>query len=346
MILHQHPAQRPVRLAGPEQNAVRHDHRGPPARFQQPQEQGQEQQLGLPRLDHRGQILGHAVGIQRAGKRRVGQHQRIGAGIARTLLRKTVPIPYVRAFHPVQQHVHAADAQHGAVEIEPVKHLCVKMHGGCRIAQHVRMTGPQIFAGGHQKAGGAAGRVHDAVARAWRHHLHHQPDDVARRAELAVLPGGGDLAEHVFVHVALGVAILHRHAVQHVHHPAEQRRGGDGEARVPHVVRVGAAIPAQRAQEGEDVLAEDGEHVGRCGVDEAGPAQRVVGLAARVRALGEDAPAGRLAGAGGPLFPAHPARRCGGWVLVRSCDGAARLSSPARQPARPCGRDGARGGGG
>jgi Uma2 family endonuclease len=31
----------------------------------------------------------------------------------------------------------------------------------------------------------------------------------------------GDLAEHVRVHIALGVAVLHRHAVEHVHHPGQ-----------------------------------------------------------------------------------------------------------------------------
>ena len=57
-----------------------------------------------------------------------------------------------------------------------------------------------------------------------RGHLHHQLDDVARRAELAVLPGAGDLAEHVLVEVALGVAVLHRDVVDHVHDLGQQRR--------------------------------------------------------------------------------------------------------------------------
>jgi hypothetical protein len=57
----------------------------------------------------------------------------------------------------------------------------------------------------------AAGRVADDVGGLRRGQLDHQPDDVARRAELAVLPGAGDLAEHVLVEVALGVAVLHRH---------------------------------------------------------------------------------------------------------------------------------------
>ena len=85
----------------------------------------------------------------------------------------------------------------------------------------------------------------------------HQLDDVARGAELAVLPGAGDLAEHVFVEVALGVAVLHRHVVDHVHDLGEQRGRGDGEARILHVMRVGGVVAAERAQERKDVLADD-----------------------------------------------------------------------------------------
>ena len=69
----------------------------------------------------------------------------------------------------------------------------------------------QEFAGRDKEAAGAAGRIADHIARRRLGQLDHQLDDVARRAELAVLPGGGDLAEHVFVDVALGVAIVHRH---------------------------------------------------------------------------------------------------------------------------------------
>ena len=78
-----------------------------------------------------------------------------------------------------------------------------------------------------------------------RGELHHQPDDVARRAELPVLSGGGDLAEHVFVDVALGVAFLHGHGVEQVHHLGQQRWSRDGEARVLHVVRVGGLGTAE-----------------------------------------------------------------------------------------------------
>ena len=125
-----------------------------------------------------------------------------------------------------------------------------------RVAQNLRVALAQILARRDQETRRAAGRVADHVRRLRRDHLDHQPDDVARRAELAVLPGGGDLAEHVLVEVALGVAVLHRHLVEQVHDLRQQRRRGDGEARVLHVVRVGGVVAAERAQEREDVLAD------------------------------------------------------------------------------------------
>ena len=157
----------------------------------------------------------------------------------------------------------------------------------------------QVFAGRDEEAGRAAGRVADDVVRRRRGHLDHQPDDVARRAELAVLPGAGDLAEHVLVEVALGVAVLHRHVVEQVDDLGQQRRRGDGEARVLHVVGVGGVVAAERAQEREDVLADDREHLGRREVLEARPAQVLVGALLRVFALREDAPLDRLLQPGG-----------------------------------------------
>jgi hypothetical protein len=153
----------------------------------------------------------------------------------------------------------------------------------------------QVFAGGDQKAAGAAGGVADHVLRRRRGELDHQLDDVARGAELAVLAGGGDLAEHVFVEVALGVAVFHRHLVEHVHHLGQQRRRGDGEARVLHVVRVGGVVTGNAvAQEGKDMLADHGEHLGRGEVLETRPAQVVVIAALVVLPFREDALRHRL----------------------------------------------------
>ena len=72
----------------------------------------------------------------------------------------------------------------------------------------------QVLARRDQEARRTAGRVADDVGGLGRGEFHHQLDDVTRRAELSVLSGGGDLAEHVLVDVALGVAFLHRHCVE------------------------------------------------------------------------------------------------------------------------------------
>ena len=168
-----------------------------------------------------------------------------------------------------------------------------------RVVQQVRVALAQVLARRDQEARRTAGRVADDVGGLGRGQLHHQPDDVARRAELPVLSGGGDLAEHVLVDVALGVALLHRHLVEQVHHLGQQRRSRDGEARVLHVVRVGgvgtAELPGQvSAQIREEVLPHHREHLGRGEVLEARPAEVLVGPTLGVLAFREDPPLHRL----------------------------------------------------
>jgi hypothetical protein len=61
LLFHQHLAQGLVGPAGAEEDPVRHNHRCPAPRLEQPQEEGQEEQLCLFGFDHRQQILGRAV---------------------------------------------------------------------------------------------------------------------------------------------------------------------------------------------------------------------------------------------------------------------------------------------
>ena len=114
-----------------------------------------------------------------------------------------------------------------------------------------------------------------------------------------VLSGGSDLAEHVLVDVALGVAFRHRYLVEQVYHLGEQRRGRDGEASVLHVLRVGGVgapdLPGQVvAQIGKDVLPDHREHLGRREVPEARPAAILVGTTLVILAFREDPPLHRL----------------------------------------------------
>ncbi len=179
-----------------------------------------------------------------------------------------------------------------------------------RVVEQAGVLLAQVFARGHEKTAGAAGRVADGVGGGGRGHFHHQLDDVAWRTELAVLPCAGDLAEHVFVKVALGVAVVHGHGVEQVDHFGQQRGRGDGEARVFHVLRVGGtvaavgvgAVRAQGAQHGEHVFAHGSKHLGRGFVLEAAPAQGVVVAAFGVVAEWEDVPRHGAAQAVGLVF--------------------------------------------
>jgi len=190
----------------------------------------------------------------------------------------------------VEQQVHAADAKHGVIEVEAVEELVVEVLFELWIAQNFGVLPPQVFAHGHQEATRARRRIHHQIRGLGLHQLHHELDDVARRAELAVLPGSGYLAKHVFVEVALGVPILHGHLVDHVHHLGQQGRCRDGEPSAFHVLGVGAPVPTNSLEEGEDVVRHHGVHLPRLKVFEAGPAQLLVGATLGIVALREDAP--------------------------------------------------------
>ena len=56
--------------------------------------------------------------------------------------------------------------------------------------------------------------------------LDHRVDDMSRRAELAVLPGASDAAQHVFIGVALRVPVFHRDLVQLLDNLGQQGRIG------------------------------------------------------------------------------------------------------------------------
>ena len=115
----------------------------------------------------------------------------------------------------MQQHVHAADTQHGVVEVVAVERALVEMAARRGVlVDGVAVVLHQVLRRGNEEARRAAGRVADHVLGRRGGHVHHQTDDVTRRAELTVLSGGGNLAEHVLVEVTLGVAVGHIDAVE------------------------------------------------------------------------------------------------------------------------------------
>jgi catechol 2,3-dioxygenase-like lactoylglutathione lyase family enzyme len=122
------------------------------------------------------------------------------------------------------------------------------------------------------------------VAELWLHQVGHQLDDVARRAELAVLASGGDLGQQHFVDVTLdvleGLAFLARVALHHfkyfvdsLHRLHHQCWLGDDKYGVLHVMGEVGFGTVQVFKEGEHSALYVLQHVFGLHVLEFAPAQ-------------------------------------------------------------------------
>ncbi len=263
-----------MRVAGTEQHAIRDDAGATPAGFELFQEQADEQQFGFFGFTDLQQIFGGAVKIERAFEWRIGEDQRVGIALQCVVFAQAVAVLDRRVVDAVQGHVHRADAQHRRIKIGAVEHVVMKMLLQCGIKEQRFVVPFQIFRRRDQITAGAAGRIANDILRRRCGQFHHQLDDMARRAELPILPGAGDLGQHVFVQIALGVAVVHRDGVDHVGDFIQQRRGRDDEHRILHETGVrtpGTAI--ERFDERKYLIAEYGEFAFRIEILEVRPAQ-------------------------------------------------------------------------
>ena len=230
------------------------------------------------------QVLGGGLVVEASGEGWIGEDERVLLRVVIVGLRQRIPVADVRILRTVQQHVHAADAKHGAVKVVAVERAFVEAAaGGSILVDSLAIVLDQILGGGDKEARRAASRVADDILRRRRGHVDHQLDDMTRGAELPVLPGGRDLAEHVLVEVALGVAVGHVDAVELIHHVRQHAGRGHHEEGVSHVVCVRRAsvaigVPAlpQGLHEGEHLVAHGREHLLGSGLPEARPANGVL----------------------------------------------------------------------
>ncbi|MNR06658.1 hypothetical protein D3C85_1227390 [compost metagenome] len=143
-----------------------------------------------------------------------------------------VLIADVRAVHPVQHHVHAGNTEHRGVEVKSPEHLGIDMLAerfkqvasevlvAVLVGENACLAGVhavEVFHGAGKEARRAAGGVADHVCWLRGDQLDHGVDDVARSAELAIDAGGGELAQQVFVYIALHIALGQRQVVDHLH---------------------------------------------------------------------------------------------------------------------------------
>ena len=261
-----------VGVGGAEQHAVGHDDGGAAAVLQQAQEEVQEEDLGLLALGRQRGV--HVGRVDRALERRVGEDHVVGPLFGEGLGER-VGVAEVGRGDAVQHEVHAADAEHGHAGVVVVAgeglglaelvFFLGELAAGQAVGLALLVVGEvarvgvgfqEVLPGVDEEAAGAGGRVADALAWARVDHLDHHADDVARRAELAVLAGGVELAEQVLVEVALHVLVLRRdlHVVDGLAGLDQQAGLVDLELGVFHLRGEGAARAAERLDEGEDVL--------------------------------------------------------------------------------------------
>jgi hypothetical protein len=126
----------------------------------------------------------------------------------------------------VHHEIHEGETDHGAVEVVTVEVLFQNVfilfgqqaadagaHKSIIIRREVlaflgfgnRHLRNDVLVGIQQKAGGTASGVADTVAELGIHQFADELDDVARRAELAVLAGAADFIQQHFINIALDV---------------------------------------------------------------------------------------------------------------------------------------------
>ena len=103
-----------------------HDDRGAAAGLEQAEKEGEEEQFCLLRLHLLEQDLGRRIVVEAAGEGRVREDERVRALFGCGSLRERVAIADVRCLDTVEQHVHAADAEHGVVEVVHVEYRVVE----------------------------------------------------------------------------------------------------------------------------------------------------------------------------------------------------------------------------
>ena len=195
-------------------------------------------------------------------------------------------------------HVHGADAQHGAVHVEAVKHAVHVVVFVLPIEKNLLLAVfLQVVADGDEKTRCTTGRVANNLVGFRFRQFHHHADDVAGRAKLTVDARRGNLGEQVFVYIATGIRrfeLCHL-LVDAVHGRddfVEHQGRRNLEDGVPHVSGIGAFFVAvQFLDEGENPFLHGAVHLRGGEVVKDAPFELVAVNAARIDPYlsGEDA---------------------------------------------------------
>src|SRR5690606_34856757 len=132
IVLNQFCTQLLVRLGGTKQYAIWHDHSGTATKFERAQNMRHKQQLGFFGFDQAEYIRVGIGFIQAAFEWRIGEDDVeevffLPGDVLFNGFAQRVLVQNIGAIHPVQGHVHAADAKHGGIEVKAPEHVFVDM---------------------------------------------------------------------------------------------------------------------------------------------------------------------------------------------------------------------------
>jgi hypothetical protein len=80
----------------------------------------------------------------------------------------------------MEEHVLAADAEHGVIEIEAVEEAAVEVLVEFGVTEEFGIVLAEIFADSDEEAAGAGGGIADKVFGLGAHEFDHEADDVAK----------------------------------------------------------------------------------------------------------------------------------------------------------------------
>ena len=259
-----------MRSRTPEEHTVGHDDAAFPAYRQELDHPLDEEQFGLLRLEGQGIVDVALVDAPLEG--RVGKDNGIALLFIVAFGEGVLEFD-AGGLDAVEHQVHERYPGHRGVKVEPVEGIVPEFFPvflvGDVVADEVAVLAlaidlqevgacvlpDDVLVGVDEEAGRAARRVADPVSDIGVDQFHDHPDDVARGAELSVLPGGGELGEEILVDVALGVAVLGGdiHIIDDGDRFLEEGGFRDDEDGVLHLPGKERLLPVvERLDEGED----------------------------------------------------------------------------------------------